>query len=131
MDGKAHGQWVYRYWSGAVFQSSYVDGKEHGEFYGEQELCGSREASLKVSVRGKYMDGKKQGYWQNDRNYPTVDSGRYDEDGLRQGTWILRGYTCREAVSARSAWYEKIKGDYIDGKREGTWLEYVQWDWTD
>ena len=64
-------------------KGSYEDGKLHGEVYGEVELCGSKYTSLKVTVRGKYVDGKKQGYWQNDNDYyeygygGDADSGHY------------------------------------------------------
>ena len=132
VDGKKHGQWVMRSWSGAVMKGSYVDDKEHGEFYGETELCSSDDSSVKVTVRGKYVDGKKQGYWQNDPydSRLSVGSGRYDEDGLKQGTWTYRGANCRNpGVAGRykgdSTWDSRYKGDYIDGKKDGTWLLYL------
>ena len=130
LDDKRHGQWVRRYWSGAVMNGHYVDGKEHGEFYGKEELCGSWETSLKVIVRGKYVDGKKHGYWQNDTSgFERAGSGRYDEDGLKQGAWTYRDYTCRNRDGrSGSYWNGKSKGDYRDGKKDGTWLRYDQWD---
>ena len=136
VEGKKHGQWVSRSWSGAVMKGSYVDGKEHGEFYGEEELCSSNNSSLKVTVRGEYVEGKHQGYWQNDTSrWETVGSGRYSEDGLKQGTWTYRVYFCLNPESAgrNSTWYRRYKGDYIDGKKDGTWLfhDFSIRDWSD
>ena len=128
-EDKKHGQWIKSYWSGAVLHGSYEDGKEHGEFYGEHELCSMDEPSLKVTVQGKYVEGKQQGYWQNDPFFIYefgVGSGHYNEDGLKQGTWTNRGSNCFQSYFS---WYEK--GDYIDGKKEGTWLQYLppaRWD---
>ena len=133
VDGKRYGQWVSRYWSGAVMKGSYKDGKEHGEFYGEQELCGSGDSSLKVSVYGKYVEGKRQGDWRNDTSdYGSVGSGRYDVDGLRQGTWTFRHKSCQSS-GFESIWSGRTKGDYIDGKKDGTWLYYYypKGDWYD
>ena len=87
------------------------------------------EPSLKVTVQGKYVEGKQQGYWQNDPFFiyeSGVGSGHYNEDGLKQGTWTNRGSHC---LRSYISWNKK--GDYIDGKKEGTWLMYMppdSWD---
>ena len=57
-EDKKHGQWIKSYWSGAVLHGSYEDGKEHGEFYGEHELCAADEPSLKVTVQWKICGRK-------------------------------------------------------------------------
>ena len=122
-EDKEHGKWVLSSWSGAILHGSYVDGKKHGEFYGENELCTWQQSSLKVTVRGKYVEGKQQGYWKNDPYTDGISagSGHYDEDGLKQGTWTIWTDYC---FSHKSFFAKKEKGDYIDGKREGTWLLY-------
>lgn len=127
IEDKRHGKWVTRFWSGAVLHGSYVEDKEHGEFYGETEMCTSSELSLKATVQGRYVEGKQQGYWKNDPDTGEsgVGSGRYDEDGLKQGTWtfwIARCYSPHS--SSQSHWGLRSKGDYIDGKKDGTWLIY-------
>ena len=135
VDGKKDGKWVTRVTresSEAVMQGFYMEGKRHGGFSGDWELCSSSESSLKVSFSGKYVEGKPQGYWRNDPFGPfewfgrVVGSGSY-EDGLRQGTWIFQTYICRYP-SNESVWNGRIKGDYIDGKQDGTWLYYSQSD---
>ena len=119
-DDKEHGKWVWRFWSGAVLHGSYKEGKEHGTFYGQKEMCGPDRYSLKATIRGEYVEGKRQGYWKGEDG-----SGHYDEDGLRQGTWTILEEGCYgPSSSSRSGWNVKQKGDYIDGKKEGTWLKY-------
>ena len=60
-------------------------------------------------------------------DYGSVGSGRYDEDGLKQGTWTKRYASCLNPDSAgrNSTWSGRTKGDYIDGKKDGTWLLYL------
>ena len=131
VDGKKQGQWVVRYWSGAVMNESYLHGKRHGEFYGLRELCGPKENSKKVNVRGKYVAGERQGYWENyGVSYDAVGSGRYVDDE-RQGSWKIDEYICRDiavGIKNPSVWTTKSKGEFIDGEKNGNWFEYRYWD---
>ena len=130
VDGRKHGPWVFRDWSGAVLHESYVEGKKDGEFRGEYELCSRSNGSTPVSVRGKYVGGKKQGFWHNDNSDDGVSelgswigSGRYDENGQRQGSWTFRLFHCGD--HDRTKWKGRYKGDYVDGKRHGRWISYL------
>ena len=132
VDGQKHGHWILRTPSGAELQGSFVAGTEQGVWYGENEICTHSERFTRnVAVRGKYSDGQKQGYWQNgdfgnvnfdSRPWTWVGSDHYDTDGLRTGTWIFRRFDCSGAAVAYSIGREK--GDYVAGKRDGTWFYY-------
>lgn len=46
-----------------------------------------------------------------------------DADGLRQGLWIFYGHNKNDlAFPAEAKWKE---GRYVDGKKEGKWIEYL------
>ena len=55
VDGKMHGQWVFRLADGGVQEGPYVDGKKHGQWVLRLADGGVQE--------GPYVDGKKHGQW--------------------------------------------------------------------
>ncbi len=133
VDGEKHGHWILRTRSGAAMQGSFVAGREQGVWYGETEICAHSEGvSKKITVRGKYVDGQKRGYWQNgelsnvnfdSKPWTWVGSGHYDTNGLRTGTWTYRRFDCSGQVGAYSI--GRNKGDYVEGKKDGTWFYYT------
>ena len=136
VDGEKHGHWVLCTPSGAAMQGSFVAGREQGVWYGESEICAhSERVSRKITVRGKYVDGQKQGYWQNGEYHNATisdgpgswsGSGNYNTNGLRHGTWTYRFFDCSGEVDAY--WIGRRKGDYIAGKKDGTWFYYLLWE---
>ena len=55
MEGKQHGDWVWRFANGNVWEGPYVDGKQHGDWVW-------RFANGNVQ-EGPYVDGKRHGRW--------------------------------------------------------------------
>lgn len=136
VDGEKHGHWILRTPSGAEMQGSFVEGREQGVWYGETEICAHSEGvSQKITVRGKYVDGQKRGYWQNGEFHNATisdgpgswsGSGQYDTNGLRQGTWTYRFLDCSGEVGAY--WIGRRKGDFVADKRDGAWFYYFFWE---
>lgn len=129
VNGRKHGPWVFRDWSGAISHESYKDGNKDGEFHGEYELCSRSDGSTSVSFRGTYAGGKKQGYWHNENSNDVgtnlgrwIGSGRYDEKGQRQGTWLFWLAWCGSHEPKRTGRY---LGDFDDGNQHGRWVYYL------
>ena len=103
-DGRMHGQWVERFWSGIVAEGPYVDGKEHGQWV-------LRFASGSV-WEGPYVEGKKHGHWVGRGADGTVyQEGPYVE-GKKHGQWVNR-----------QSDGQVHEGPYVEDSKEGQWEE--------
>ena len=103
-DGRMHGQWVERFWSGIVAEGPYVDGKEHGQWV-------LRFANGNV-WEGPYVEGKKHGHWVGRGADGTVFQEGPFADGKRHGDWIERD---------EDGWV--LKGPYEEGEKHGHWVK--------
>ena len=79
VNGKRHGDWVWRLADGSVREGPYVDGKMHGDWVWRLADGNVRE--------GPYVDGKKHGRWVERFADGTVAEGPY-VDGKMQGRWL-------------------------------------------
>lgn len=77
--------------------------------------------SISVSVYADFASERNQTHCANFIQADTLN--RIDADGLRQGLWILYGHDKNDlAFPADAKWKE---GRYVDGKKEGKWIEYL------
>ena len=113
LEGKRHGQWVFRDKDGGVAEGSYVEGRRHGHWV-------YRTAGGRVQ-EGPYVEGKRHGRWVENYIFTLdpwcgwcVAEGSYVE-GKRHGRWVSR-------VEDTGALHGK--GSFVEGKKHGRWVEH-------
>lgn len=91
-------------------KSTLVYSKAHPHLGGEEYLW-------RGAAAGSYVDGHRQGHW--DEKFPDGGSahGEY-VDGKRHGDWIEKSPDGEEA-----------QGPYVDGKKHGQWIVRTVHDW--
>ena len=99
MEGKRHGQWVWRDKDGSVEERFYVEGKKIGS-----------NANAEV-MEGLMVNGQMHGDWVWREADGDVEEGPYVE-GQRHGQWVLR-------FASGNVW----EGPYASGKKQGSWVE--------
>ena len=104
VDGKRHGQWVYRTFGtfGGVYKQFWVYGERVGN-------------TAEDVMEGLLVDGKKHGRWVERDMWGRVEEGPY-VDGKRHGQWVWHQVDQDGDVDVK-------EGPYVDGKRHGQWVE--------
>ena len=103
--GRMHGHWVVRNTDGSVWEGPVVAGKQHGQWT-------RREVDGRIGG-GAFVDGKQQGDWVHNYDEGAVARGTY-VDGKKHGRWVEPLYWSEGSVG---------EGSYADGKRHGQWVE--------
>ena len=103
--GRMHGHWVVRRTDGSVWEGPVVDGKQHGQWI-------DRGVDGRIGG-GAFVDGKQQGAWVHNHDDGAVARGTY-VDGKKHGRWVEPLYWSKGSVG---------EGSYVDGKRHGQWVE--------
>ena len=103
--GRMHGHWVVRNTDGSVWEGPVVDGKQHGQWT-------RREVDGRIGG-GAFVDGKQQGDWVHNYDDGAVARGTY-VDGKKHGRWVEPLNRTTDAFG---------EGSYVDGKRHGQWVE--------
>lgn len=79
VDDKKHGQWVTRHRDGTTKETTYVDGKAHGQVI--------RFSDGMVGGGSYDADGKEHGEWIEGYKAQEKSKGRY-VNGKKEGTWL-------------------------------------------
>ena len=112
VEGKRHGQWVFRSEDGSVWSEGvYVKGRKHGQWVDSFEAVAG---GYWDKGSGPYVDDQRHGYWvwRGDDGTSSA-SGRYVQ-GKEHGDWVIKD---KEGNL-------KGKGSYVEGKRHGQWVEH-------
>ncbi len=136
VDDKKEGKWSEREGaSGRIIDQAYKNGVLHGPYFRKTMYKREDGSGYYSTLEGSYVDGKKVGKWISkgprgrqeyfyleDGGFKLIDynkngslsfSETYDENGEKT-----------EYIGVHGRNYYTAKGQYIDGKREGEWLEY-------
>lgn len=122
-----HGLYVSRYGNG-LERVQFVEGKRHGSYT-------VTNSEGEVKSRGEYDHGKKVGEWVIDDNYGVLKE-QYNANGKlngvresydNKGNLRLREHYKNGVLDGEYREYSDgelvVKGEFIDGKREGEWSE--------
>ena len=126
VEGKRHGQWVFRFASGAVWEGPYVNGRKQGNWV-EGKWKGAYLKDKKhgdwielyeagsISQELPYVQGQPHGRWVGRRKDGSVfQEGTYVE-GQRHGRWVDK------YEKAAGEYWGEGSGFYTEGQRHGFW----------
>ena len=103
--GKLHGRWVFQDQNGYVDEGAYVDGNRHGEWVAHRGYDKYRSSCVHGTLQYAEMTVRDEG---------KKSEGPYS-NGKRHG----------KRVTVHRNRY-RTAGEYVDGEKDGIWLEYVR-----
>jgi hypothetical protein len=108
--GKRTGVWVYYYWDRKIHRTiEYKNGVRDGKSvtYGPDGA---------VLVHGRYRNNIREGEWVYSRNTFWSEIERISYRGGKRNGWYEMVYDANNRI--------KTEGMYIEGKKEGPWIEW-------
>ncbi|CAD8096158.1 unnamed protein product [Paramecium sonneborni] len=125
-NGVKFGKWDTYFQSDFADQKQLIGGGEYnkqGEKNGNWIEIHEKDFSIcDIYYLGEYKNGKKQGKWDTqfsymsvDREYQIIGGGSYDENELKTGQWIELDENFKDTSQII------LEGEYVQGKKQGMW----------